>query len=172
MLSKYVKERRRKLAFPKVCKIEVGILEKAAFIHEAGEAKAPPTSAAGKIVAAVKAAISKPMTVGELAAIHEFGLGVPQRSFIRGYFDAKSADILSALNASWQARNPNDALLTALRITMAQTAVKARDGMKQYINERPFKANAKRTIKRKGSDLPLVDTGVLKSSISGRGVVQ
>jgi hypothetical protein len=107
-----------------------------------------------------------PMTLLEIAAIHEFGApeaNIPQRSFIRGPIDANIGRI-------------HDAQRTAARQIIGRkvdgkTAV-ARLGAlgqgicQQAISQGIAPPNADATIARKGSSTPLVDTGQLRSAIT------
>lgn len=108
---------------------------------------------------------AEPRTVLEIGTYHEFGLGVPQRSFIRGWFD-ESKDELRDLVRS-QAR-----LATEGRITGDQAAeriaLKAEASVKKRIRNRIAPPLAQSTIDRKGSSVPLIDTGQLRAAIRGR----
>src|SRR5262245_39865552 len=42
---------------------------------------------------------AKSLSVGEVAAIHEFGLGVPERSWLRAWVDGDKASIYATLRA-------------------------------------------------------------------------
>jgi hypothetical protein len=103
------------------------------------------------------------LTVAELAAIHEFGLGVPERSFIRGWYD-ENIDQIRELIKKQLARVARGEVsevnawkqLGALFVAQIQ----------KRIVERIPPPLAESTIKAKGSDVPLVDTGQLKSSIT------
>lgn len=103
------------------------------------------------------------LTIGELAAIHEFGLGVPQRSFIADYVDESIADIKNTIGK-----------ISKKIIRLEMDPSLALDVLGMYI-EGQIKAriakgidppNAPSTIARKGSSKPLIDTGQLRSSIT------
>ncbi len=94
------------------------------------------------------------MPIVSLGEIHEFGLGVPQRSFIRGWFDSKQDQIRADVKAFASAPE-------ALALRLAA-------GCQDYIAAGVAPANAPSTIARKGSSKPLIDTGVLRSSIVGK----
>lgn len=104
------------------------------------------------------------ITIGELAAVHEFGLGdVPERSFIRAGFDELQADIRAI--AVEQMTGPGGmvvgAELTAVKAAaMFQNRIS--DGLSPDLAE-----STKRRRKGPGPYTPLIDTGVLKSSIAG-----
>jgi hypothetical protein len=102
-----------------------------------------------------------------LAAIHEFGApraGIPERSVIRATYDAKQGEIHQL------------AVQLAAQLLVGKTTVERALGIiglkfstwcKQRIGSGGFLApNAPRTIARKGSDRPLVDTGQLVQGIT------
>ncbi len=93
------------------------------------------------------------MPIASLGEIHEFGLGVPQRSFIRAWFDSKRAEIEADIRKFGS--NP-DALAERLRASC-----------QEYIANGVAPPNAPSTIARKGSSKPLIDSGVLRTSIEG-----
>lgn len=102
-------------------------------------------------------------TLAEIAATHEFGAGnIPQRSFLRATFDIhekKYASILEKATAKvLKNANPKQALFV-----LGETA---RRDVVTRINEGIPPPNAPLTIARKGSSLPLVDTGMLRNSIT------
>ncbi len=120
--------------------VKVGMLAKAQELHEGSE-----------------------LTVADVGTIHEFGLGVPQRSFIRGWYDENQAEntrIVSILQKQ------------VLRGEVTQQVALARFGLKcvgdiqRRIVDGIPPALAPSTIAKKGSSTPLVDTGQLKASIS------
>lgn len=102
-------------------------------------------------------------TVGQIASYHEFGLGNPERSFIRSTVDEKTTRIAAMAKR-----------LMGSVIDGHQTTHKALDLLGAYIHGQIIAninrgippANAPSTVARKGSSKPLVDTGQLKGSIS------
>lgn len=104
------------------------------------------------------------LTVLEIATIHEFGLGNnPERSFIRAWFDEN--------------KEQNEELLFRLaeqviagKLTreqaMNQAGLRFVAGIQKRITDRIPPPLKQATIMRKGSTVPLVDTGQLKSSIT------
>lgn len=113
------------------------------------------------------------LTIAQLAEIHEFGLGVPERSFIRSFFDGREAEIGAMLNA----------LMKQLLNKAIKTGKAISDGDKRKVLEKIglycvgqiqgrmangdiTPALSQRTIDRKGSSVPLIDTGQLRSSIT------
>jgi hypothetical protein len=104
------------------------------------------------------------MTVGTLAEIHEFGLGVPQRSFLRAWADADRAKI----DRVWGAllRKVLKSELT-LDQALEQFGIWAQGQVQQFIaDSRVQPPLDQRTIDAKGSSVPLIDTGQLRSSIT------
>lgn len=105
-------------------------------------------------------------TVVEVGARHEYGEGVPQRSFLRAPFAVKKKE----LDAS---------LLTAFRKVAdgkadAKTALDLVGVRAQVISQSAFdnngfgswKAISAATVAQKGSSKPLIDTGTLRASIT------
>lgn len=104
------------------------------------------------------------LTVGELATIHEFGLGVPERSFLRAWFDQERPAILEALRAAHR-----QVLLGKLTPKQAGELLGMRFAgqVQKYISDRRVQPElSEQTIKRKGSSVPLIDTGQLRSAIT------
>ena len=103
------------------------------------------------------------LTVADIGTIHEFGLGVQQRSFIRGWYDENQEEnkrIVSVLQKQ------------VLRGEVTQPVALNRFGLKCVGDiQRRIVAGiepplAQSTIDKKGSSTPLVDTGQLRASIS------
>lgn len=102
-------------------------------------------------------------TVGDIATWMEFGTQtVPQRSFIRAWFDERQDFIASTLRTQFQAvldgRRPVEQ--AAERVALAFEG-----DVKQRILRNIPPPLAPATIKRKGSSLALVDTGQLRNAI-------
>lgn len=108
---------------------------------------------------------NQPLAV--VAAVHEFGLNkMPQRSFLRSAYDENKATINQMID------NVANGAITGMSVGTALNQLgNAVQGMvqKKIVNG-PFTPNAPATIKRKGSDRPLIDTGHLRQSI--RYVIQ
>jgi len=106
------------------------------------------------------------ITVVDIGAIHEFGLGhAPERSFIRATFDDKRAALLETLRKGYKQivkgkLTPD----TVVGLAGAQYVAEVQKRIVAGIAP----PNTPQTIKRKGSSTPLVDTGVLKSAITFR----
>jgi hypothetical protein len=106
------------------------------------------------------------LTMGELAAIHEYGApaaGIPQRSFIRFTLHNKAGEILSH-----QFAGSGD--LLEGKVTMDQALNKlgklVAEEIKNSITGRQIKQDLKpATIARKGHDTALIDSGQLLDAI-------
>lgn len=103
------------------------------------------------------------LTISALAAIHEYGLGVPERSFIRAWFDENATKIRAAINV--MAKAIGSGRLTQDQ-AMAQLGLKFVGEIQARIARNIPPPLDPKTIARKGSSVPLIDTGVLRSWIS------
>lgn len=104
------------------------------------------------------------LTIAEIGEIHEFGLGVPRRSFIADWSDEReeehkaqirkvAAAVCSGKIESW------DIGLQRLGVLyVAEIQKRIADGISP--------PNAPATIAAKGSSTPLIDIGILRSSIT------
>jgi hypothetical protein len=114
------------------------------------------------------------ITVAELAAIHEFGLGVPERPFLRTYFDQNIGRIQRSL-LNLMSTAIQKAISTGRPIEdKDRKRILDRIGllMQSEIQAKLAKGDlaltplAQATIDKKGSSTPLIDTGQLRSAIS------
>lgn len=104
-----------------------------------------------------------PITVSEIATIHEYGMGnSPERSFIRAWADQKAAE--------------NDMALRKIAQAIIQGKYDGRTGLERFgllavgqiqtrISNGIPPPNAESTIRQKGSSTPLIKTGHLRSAI-------
>lgn len=104
-------------------------------------------------------------TVADVATWNHFGTSrIPARPFLTGWFDAHQPEIAEKLRAAAklvaQGTSPRDAL--------ERVALWAAGGVQAGIAAGVPPANAESTIAQKGSSTPLINTGVLRSSIRGR----
>jgi hypothetical protein len=105
------------------------------------------------------------LTVGEVAAVHELGMGVPARPFLRGWFDKH----VGRLNRE-TARALSDFL--AGKVTRNQALIKLgyswTEQLRESIdkNEVPGPALSPATVKQKGHDTKLLDTATLRNSVT------
>lgn len=106
-----------------------------------------------------------PLTVLQVATFHEFGLGVPERSFIRAWYDENLE------------RNKADFRAQMRRVTRGevseeqafqQLGAKWAADIQARIRSQPsdWEPLKQATKDRKGSDLALIDTGQLVAAIS------
>lgn len=108
----------------------------------------------------------------ELAAIHEFGspaAGIPQRSFIRSTFArSENVNAMIELTAKLTTKVIHGMKLeTALGLIGAWGVARIRETINERLTVGPEpQENAPSTIAKKGSDLPLVDTGRLKQALT------
>ncbi len=106
------------------------------------------------------------LSVLDVAIINEFGLGVPERSFLRAWFDQnedRSREMVRVMMASvLQGKRTKEQALQIL-------ATKFVSEIQQRIANKgngDYPANAPSTVAKKGSSTPLIDVGQLRSSIS------
>lgn len=104
-----------------------------------------------------------PISLGELAAIHEFGLGPPARPFISQWAELKLAEGIETFNDVWARVVVSDLdPATAFR-RIGEWCV---GSCKQHMANGILPPNAPATVARKGSSTPLIDTGQLRNSIA------
>lgn len=110
------------------------------------------------------------ITIAAIAEIHEFGLGVPMRSWLRAWVDEPGNqqalnEVMTRLNVQiFTNKLTFEQAARTLGIwVVGQIQTWIRDG-----NVQPPLSEA--TIAAKGSDVPLIDTGALRSAISSRVV--
>jgi hypothetical protein len=133
--------------------------DRVAEVGVIGERAAAPEGGAGGV------------TVGDVATWAEFGLGQPQRSWLRAWIDGHQREI-AALIKQELARE----LANARRGSAADTnaVVLARVGawiagqLQANIARGIAPPNAQSTIDRKGSDKPLINQGQFRQAITSR----
>lgn len=105
---------------------------------------------------------SEGVSIVEIGSINEFGQGVPERSFIRAWFDENRSVLPEALRleleASLRAGEP-------ATVALDRFAVTAEGSIQKRISGGIEPENAASTIARKGSSKPLIDTEDLRSAI-------
>lgn len=132
-------------------------------VRRLGSAHGPPTLAVG--IQGKKAQEKKPggLTIAELGAIHEFGLGVPERSWLRAWYDENQAEIADDLRKAGRGillgRFTRERILEILGLKYVGQ-IQARIAR----NIPPPLAAS--TTKKKGSSVALIDTGQLRSAIT------
>lgn len=118
-----------------------------------------------EIVAGIQAgAIKDGLQVAEYATFNEFGTSkIPARPFMRGYIDNN----LSQLTAFWR-NGVTQVTLGNTDFTTFANAVGLEmvNGIKKSITGGDWIPNAPETIKRKNSAAPLIDSGVMRISVT------
>ena len=106
---------------------------------------------------------SEPPDVLDIALWNEVGTsnGIPERPFIRQTFDNHLGQITAAQEAA--VRRVMDGASPQEAADIVGAMVKGL--MQREIAEGGFAANKPATIKRKGSDVPLIDTGQMRQSV-------
>jgi hypothetical protein len=107
------------------------------------------------------------LTIAEIGSIHEFGApaaGIPQRSFIRDWFDESQADNEATLRNIGRgiAQGKVESVDQGLDMFGAKAAgdvqKRMRDGIEPALDDK--------TIERKGSSTPLIDKGQLFQAVT------
>lgn len=114
------------------------------------------------------------LTVGEIATIHEFGLGnVPERSWLRAWFDENNTKLREGLLKMMKKaiqesiRSGKPISDTTRKQVMDKLGLFAVGGIQSRIAAGEIQPPLDpKTVARKGSSIPLMDTGQLRSSIS------
>jgi len=109
------------------------------------------------------------LTTADVGSFHEFGLGVPQRSFLRGYFDEHQAEIDEASDAAVERiLGGADPRQQAGRVGLLMES-----GIKERMLARIPPPLAPSTRKRRGeSAVPLVDTSQLIGAVRSKVTVR
>jgi hypothetical protein len=103
------------------------------------------------------------LTVLAIATFHEFGLGVPERSFIRAWCDAHEKEVEERLAHDSERAAKGE---IPWEMVMERLGLFIQGGIQQLIADGIDPPLVASTIKRKGSSVPLINTGQLRSSIS------
>lgn len=103
------------------------------------------------------------ITVADVARWAEFGIGQPQRSWLRAWVDENEAEIQKRISAEYKK-------IVKGQITKEQALKRigawAVGSIQQRIANRIPPPNAPSTVRQKGSSTPLVDKGQFRSSIN------
>lgn len=103
------------------------------------------------------------LTVAEVANRHEFGIGVPERSWLRAWFDERRGEIERDLSRVM--RRVSEGRLT-LDQGLNLLGQKYQAQIQERISNGIPPPNSDATIAAKGSSTPLIDTGQMRSSIT------
>ena len=101
----------------------------------------------------------------EVATMHEFGLGVPRRSFLRMPFELKKKELQKSIKAAYRSvLKGGDTIVNLNKLGLvAQNISKSAFKTGGYGHWKPLE---KETIERKGSSKILVDTSRLVQSVT------
>jgi hypothetical protein len=105
---------------------------------------------------------SGPMTVAEIAALHEFGLGVPRRSMLAATFELNAAKYSDAM------RKIGNGVTTGridVRRGLDLLGIMVVGDVQKRIAAGIAPPNSPRTIKQKGSSIPLIATGQMRQAL-------
>lgn len=111
------------------------------------------------------AAHTSGLTVAEIAAQHELGIDVPQRSWLGAYIDQNSSKLLDLLENAIIAFLKSKGK-KSLEDSLKQIGLFAVGEIQERISSSIPPPNAPMTVLRKGSDTTLIDTGQFRSSIA------
>lgn len=102
-------------------------------------------------------------TIAEVAAYNELGSSsTPARPFMRQSFEKHGNELQAACEQVNRVLASGGSLEEALN----QLGVMAKALIQEQIVNGEFAANAASTIKKKGSDKPLIDTGTMRQSVN------
>jgi hypothetical protein len=102
-------------------------------------------------------------SVAEVAAYNELGSSdTPARPFMRQSFEKHEAE----LKAACEQVNRTLASGGTVQEALGRLGVIAKALVQEEIVEGSFEPNAPSTIKKKGSDKPLIDTGTMRQSVT------
>lgn len=104
-------------------------------------------------------------TVAEIMRKHEFGLGVPERSFIRAFIDENRDMIQKDVRAVLKKAALSNGSFT-VEHGLKLLGTKYEGLIKGRISDGIPPPNSDATIARKGSSKPLIDTGQGRAAIS------
>ena len=106
------------------------------------------------------------LTVFQIGMIHEFGVpekNIPRRSFIRVPIENAMKDLVNLIETNHKKVEDNS---MSAKVALDRLGIQAQNIIKQSFRNNDWKPLNPKTIKRKGSSTPLIDTGQLIGSIS------
>ena len=102
-------------------------------------------------------------SIAQVAAVNEFGASdIPERPFMRQSFENHEGELQAACDAAQRLVSSGGSAEQALQ----QIGVVAKGLVQDEIVNGGFAPNAESTIKKKGSDQPLIDTGYMRQSVN------
>lgn len=102
-------------------------------------------------------------TWNEVGVHGKKGWKIPPRPFVRGWADAKKEEIIKCIDSLLS--KVTSGKMTA-KAAMNALGVFGKSGIQAYIANGDFQPNAPRTIKKKGSSRPLIDTGAMRQAVN------
>ena len=102
-------------------------------------------------------------SIAEVAAINELGSSdTPERPFMRQSFENHESELQAACDAANRLVSSGGSADQALQ----QIGVVAKGLVQEEIVNGGFTPNAESTIRKKGSEQPLIDTGTMRQSVN------
>ena len=102
-------------------------------------------------------------SIAQVAAVNEFGaLDIPERPFMRQSFENHEGELQAACDAAQRLVSSGGSAEQALQ----QIGVVAKGLVQDEIVNGGFAPKAESTIKKKGSEQPLIDTGTMRQSVN------
>ena len=102
-------------------------------------------------------------SIAEVAAINELGSSdIPERPFMRQSFENHESELQAACDAANRLVSSGGSADQALQ----QIGVVAKGLVQEEIVNGGFAPNAESTIRKKGSEQPLIDTGTMRQSVN------
>ena len=102
-------------------------------------------------------------TIAEVAACNELGSSdTPERPFMRQSFENHESELQAACDAANRLVSSGGSADQALQ----QIGVVAKGLVQEEIVNGGFAPNAESTIRKKGSEQPLIDTGTMRQSVN------
>ena len=102
-------------------------------------------------------------SIAQVAAVNEFGASdIPERPFMRQSFENHEGELQAACDAAQRLVSSGGSAEQALQ----QIGVVAKGLVQDEIVNGGFTPNAESTIKKKGSEQPLIDTGTMRQSVN------
>ena len=102
-------------------------------------------------------------SIAQVAAVNEFGASdIPERPFMRQSFENHEGELQAACDTAQRLVSSGGSAEQALQ----QIGVVAKGLVQDEIVNGGFAPNAESTIKKKGSEQPLIDTGTMRQSVN------
>ena len=102
-------------------------------------------------------------SIAQVAAVNEFGASdIPERPFMRQSFENHEGELQAACDAAQRLVSSGGSAEQALQ----QIGEVAKGLVQDEIVNGGFAPNAESTIKKKGSEQPLIDTGTMRQSVN------